>query len=421
MNNNELRPLPALKTIITSEKLNCSEEIDVTLNSKITELGTLEVRCLAQNGIDKWKLEFELRKFLNIKDWKIDNTIEENIGIKDEKNIEISITAIRSTFNEILNIGYPPEILMSKIETFSGLNKNKWPLEFLRKLWKIIIDNETGRKKGVDFEIRWYNLLGYSLRPGFGAELDDWRVKKTWELLEKNGMYNSNVTSCRCELWILWRRIAGGLQINQQIQLAEAAIKIWNHLFLKSSSIRKRNIETKINWNITINNNMSFSNNEISEILRMLGLLELLPVDYKIEIGQILLDVVKKDKSIKFIDEIIWVVGHLGSRNLIYGNLNNVIEYDVAEEWIRAILKLPELNGKHLISLVQLGRKTNDRFRDINENLRYEINAVNKKLKGPERYKKLVLEGGDLTNEDQRLVLGDSLPAGLKMKNIYNV
>jgi len=259
------------------------------------------------------------------------------------------------------------------------------------------------------------------LRPGFGAELDDWRVKKTWELLEKNGMYNSNVTSCRCELWILWRRIAGGLQINQQIQLAEAAIKIWNHLFLKSSSIRKRNIETKINWNITINNNMSFSNNEISEILRMLGLLELLPVDYKIEIGQILLDVVKKDKSIKFIDEIIWVVGHLGSRNLIYGNLNNVIEYDVAEEWIRAILKLPELNGKHLISLVQLGRKTNDRFRDINENLRNEINAVNKKLKGPERYKKLVLEGGDLTNEDQRLVLGDSLPAGLKMKNIYNV
>ena len=37
-------------------------------------------------------------------------------------------------------------------------------------------EHAEGRRRGARFEARWLNLLGFCLRPGFGAPLDDWRV-----------------------------------------------------------------------------------------------------------------------------------------------------------------------------------------------------------------------------------------------------
>ena len=42
---------------------------------------------------------------------------------------------------------------------------------------------EAGRKLSAVHEARWLSMLGYSLRPGYGMALDDWRVGQTRRLL----------------------------------------------------------------------------------------------------------------------------------------------------------------------------------------------------------------------------------------------
>ena len=70
---------------------------------------------------------------------------------------------------------------------------------------------EVGRRKSPQHEARWLNLLGYALRPGYGLAVDDWRVAETWKRLGGKVVHNSPAS--RAELSILWRRVAGGLDI----------------------------------------------------------------------------------------------------------------------------------------------------------------------------------------------------------------
>ena len=62
------------------------------------------------------------------------------------------------------------------------------------------------------------NLVGYTLRPGFGYPLDDWRVKETWRLFNA-GVVHDKDDPCRLEWWILWRRVSGGLTRTQQDEI----------------------------------------------------------------------------------------------------------------------------------------------------------------------------------------------------------
>ena len=80
---------------------------------------------------------------------------------------------------------------------------------------------EPGRKLSPAHEARWLSLLGFSLRPGFGMAVDDWRMAQTRRLL--SGLIHNNPT-CRAEWWILWRRVAGGLPSGQQRSLAQPLI-----------------------------------------------------------------------------------------------------------------------------------------------------------------------------------------------------
>ena len=67
-------------------------------------------------------------------------------------------------------------------------------------------------------EARWLNLCGFLLRPGFGHELDDWRIQQLWKLYSQ-GLRFPRAAQCRVEWWNLWKRIAGGLSRAQQQEL----------------------------------------------------------------------------------------------------------------------------------------------------------------------------------------------------------
>jgi len=57
--------------------------------------------------------------------------------------------------------------------------RDSWSTAALRALWEPLKDLRGGRGKSPQHEARWLNLVGYTLRPGVGYPLDDWRVKET--------------------------------------------------------------------------------------------------------------------------------------------------------------------------------------------------------------------------------------------------
>ena len=67
------------------------------------------------------------------------------------------------------------------------------------------------------------------------------------------------------------------------------------------------------------------------------------------------------------------------------------------------------------LAVMQMARRTGDRYRDIDEQLRAEVLAWLGENKAPEHYLQLVSEGGRLDEEEQGRILGESLPKGLRL------
>ncbi len=69
-----------------------------------------------------------------------------------------------------------------------------------------------------------------------------------------------------------------------------------------------------------------------------------------------------------------------------------------------------------LFALVQIARKTGDRYRDISDEARARIVGHLQSQQAPAHYVQLVAEGGTLEEEEQKLSFGESLPRGLRLE-----
>ena len=67
------------------------------------------------------------------------------------------------------------------------------------------------------------------------------------------------------------------------------------------------------------------------------------------------------------------------------------------------------------LALMQICRKTGDRYRDVSEKLRGEVLAWLKARQAPPHFLQLVAEGGELEAAEQGMVFGESLPQGLRL------
>jgi hypothetical protein len=60
-NNEELEELAHIETTLIAKDGNQGKLIPVNLQAAVTEVGTLELRCLEKGGVDRWKLELNVR------------------------------------------------------------------------------------------------------------------------------------------------------------------------------------------------------------------------------------------------------------------------------------------------------------------------------------------------------------------------
>jgi hypothetical protein len=148
---------------------------------------------------------------------------------------------------------------------------------------------------------------------------------------------------------------------------------------------------------------------------RTLANLERLPPPAKIKLGDELVRRIAADKSVDPLH--FWALGRIGARVPLYGPLNCVVPPQKAGEWVAAALDRatgPDLE-KAAFPLAQLGRRTGDRARDLDPDLRDRLSARLHDLPGGERTALLVDQIVALEAREERVALGDTLPAGLRL------
>jgi hypothetical protein len=67
------------------------------------------------------------------------------------------------------------------------------------------------------------------------------------------------------------------------------------------------------------------------------------------------------------------------------------------------------------LAVMQLARRTDDRYRDVPEKLRRKVIRWLGDGGAPEHFVELVRDGGALDAEEQGLVFGEALPKGLRI------
>ncbi len=392
-------PLPPIRTVLQAgRKTAGAESVPVRLFGRLTEIGTLEFGCREAKGSRQWQLQFDVRAATETDQTGHVGTGEAS-GFLEQDTVAACLEIIAQWFGDQSKpaVGDPaPSKLLPALEQASQMRRGAWPVSLLRTIADGLMRYHEGRKKSAQHESRWLYLLGYCLRPGFGFAADDWRVDRVWRYFQNEKLRFPSPAS-RIDSLILWRRVAAGLTAGQQSALANPLLSgIAGHIGKKAS--RK---------------GRGSGAHESAEILRLVGSLELLPVQRKIEVAQVLLKRLPREENAALRGAAIWSLGRLGSRVPLHGPLNAVVPIEEAETWIRGLMHVASPPAMVNLALMQLARRTDDRFRDIDPGLREEVEAWLETAHAPPHYRAVVEEYAPLESEEQDEVFGESLPPGL--------
>ena len=379
----DLLELPPIVTVLRARGRS---EVTVRLEVHITALGALEIFCVDREAGETWKLAFDMRSGGAA-------PVSEAAAAAHPKVDEAraKVTAAFATSDGLAT-------LMRDLEALLEARRDEWSVLTTRALFDALVEVAAERKKSADHEQRWLNLAGFLLRPGTGAPLDAWRSRVMW------GVFNEGLAFPKSEpgklaWWIVWRRIGGGLAKGQQDQIYDRLAQ----LLLPSTKQAKKLAEAKP------------SKQELAEMWRAVGSLERIQIAHKIKLGDELLRRLDTPKGRE--DAVhLWALSRLGARVPLYGPLNLVVPTSKVREWIAPLLTWtwPEPD-KIAFPLAQLGRRTGDRSRDLDDAMRTKVADAVRALPGGERAVVLVEQVVALEAREERVALGDTLPAGLKL------
>jgi hypothetical protein len=241
-----------------------------------------------------------------------------------------------------------------------------------------MLELAEGRRKSAALELRWLNLCGFCLRPGFGFPGDEWRIEQARRIYAAGLTFASQVQN-EIDWWIFWGRVAGGLNRNQQTDIFQRLSPV-----LMPRAAKKQRV----------------NNSLLREMWRAAASLELLPVVTKTQLGDALVAMAKKGE---LRETAMWCVARLGARRLFYGPNNQVLPAAAATRWVEALAKI----AGSADALVSIARRTGDASRDLAP---ATVALVRRSV--PEELIP-VLEGE--VEEDAAKIFGEELPSGLVM------
>jgi hypothetical protein len=387
----DLHPLPPIHTLLKSAH-GKTGQVPVHLRAVLTEIGTLELWCVSDTSPpEQWRLEFELR----------------GASASDKGTVIESMppqfAAARTHIDRIYGGkaaagGAPPDPSRVK-QLWRGLEqtlgpREQWRLPLLREIWSALHAGSGRRRRSADHERVWFQLTGYTLRPGFGYPLDDWRSEQTALLFPQTVAFHKE-KPVWTEFWIMWRRIAGGLS---EARHAE----IWNYLkphLERRLAIPQPKQQAKLK---------GVQPEGVDEMIRLAAALEHLDPAEKITAGGWIASRASSPGPWA------WALGRLGARVPLYGSIHKTVDPETASEWLNLLLEAHSRNAEGaLFAIVQLARLSGDRSRDLDDELRTRALDALRAAQAPPSWQRLLLEVVTMEAADQARAFGDTLPAGL--------
>ena len=366
-----------LHAVIRFGKPGAERSVPVKLVSKLTEVGTLQLWADSKVSENRWRLQFELRKQATAE------TTARPAAMLSEEVVTAAAGLIRDTFERFT---LEPEQLPAKLEQTLGLGRSSWPLSAIRKFADVFLELAENRKLGAQYELRWLNLAGLCLRPGFGYPGDDYRIEQARRIFS-GGLTFANAVQNESEWWIFWGRVAGGMTRNQQTDIYQR---------LSSTLLPKRGERGRVNSSL------------LREMWRCAASLELLPAGTRSELGEVL---VKRVVAGEGREAELWCLGRFGARELFYGPTNLVLPAATVARWVEALGKTPIAAE----ALASMARRTGDAYRDL------PATAVTVARKTIEQHKdgvKLAAQlDGKAVRDSESLsrIFGEELPSGLQV------
>lgn len=402
----EVVRLPAIATVLRARDAGAKTEMPVQLAASLSEVGTLEVHCVAEDGSgQRWKLEFQLRgQEDEARDGgadgelppRLDEAIQRIDRIFGARNQQVESREVRQ--------------LRGSLEHLLG-GRERWETPLLRRLFDALMERAKGRRRSSEHERVWLNLAGWCLRPGFGHPLDEWRIEQLWALFETGVQYHKD-SQVRAEWWTLWRRVAGGLSTEAQLRLLD---DFAFNLQAEPADRARRPV--------------TLVDGSEDDMLRLGASLERIPSAYKVEIGDWMLGRImaipampKPDaKTAATYARYLWALARVGARQSLQSSAHEVATVEAAERWLEILL---QLDWKRIepagFAAAHIARRTGDRSRDIGgelsgEALRQQVLHKLAASGAPASWAAMVREVVELDQASTTRMFGDALPPGLKL------
>lgn len=403
----QLLQLPPLHTILRGGKRSGTRNVPVTLAARCTEIGTLELFCVARDGHNRWRLEFNVRDIVRDPEEKTDEAAGKDNVLTDvwpEDQVQEGARLIRAAYAG--DAPGDPKQLTKALEAILDAGRDKWPTGLCRRLWDFLAEVADQRRTSPAHLGRWYNLVGFCLRPGFGDPLDKFRVEQLWKLLHAPRPSTANRSGGAvkalappeggADFWIMWRRVAGGLNVQLQNTLFNRLRPVL--LPGKGKNVAKPGA------------------NELTEMWRAAAALERLDVKQKELLGQTVLKLCRRSPVPP---HAFWALTRLGARVLFYGPLNAVLHPQVVQPWLGALLAFEPAHQSERLGwcfcLAQLARRSGQRALDVDDSHRDSVLTVLRSQPVPGHWVRMVEEVAELEADEQSQMFGEGLPIGLRL------
>lgn len=384
----DLELLPPLAVALDHESGKTEQAVRIA--ASLTEIGTLDLFCLASDdGERRWKIEFQLRQTHDTTTSPSENS-KVHGRAPEARQLILQIYGKKSKDQDTVSV----KELRNELTKMLG-SRESWDSLLLRELFDALLEGLPHRRRSPDHERIWLSLCGFCLRPGFGFALDEWRVGQLFAIYPM-GLQFVNETRNWAEWWTLWRRVAGGLSESSQQT-------VFNDIagFIDPDQAKKGKMPAMAKLR------------NYEEMVRLSAVLERLPVQQKIELGNWLLQRLTKTAESS---ESWWALGRIGNRVPLFGSIHLVIPRQVVEAWLENILTHDFRKHPHTaFAAAMLARKSGDRDRDIDPAMLARVVDKLKISKVPESWISMVIEVKELTESDQKRLFGENLPPGLKL------
>jgi hypothetical protein len=359
--------------------------VPVTLGARLSEVGTLEAWAESKISEHRWRLHFQLRKTADPAPVAAPALAAvRSTAVVSSEALAQAEALIDGVFGKTAS-ALPPEQLPARLEQVFGLGRLSWPLGTIRTLADKLLALSDGRRKNPPHEVRWLNLTGFCLRPGFGYPGDELRIDQARRIYA-SGLTFGNQVQNEIDWWIFCGRIAAGLNRNQQGDIYQR---------LSPILLPKGKRKTRTNPSL------------FREMWRTAASLELLPNQTKAQMGEAVVELLKTGQMI---EAAVWCLSRLGARKLFNAPINLVVAPAVVNRWIESLLRLPRTPSV-LEALVRVGQQTGDTARDLSPAV---LDSIRRALESSPQAASLLRElAGETDAAASSRTFGEELPAGL--------